>query len=168
MGSIIFNWLQTVAVFISLTAFLIASAKIRKLEEQLEEEKRKRTFPLLTFNVNRDDLKVYLTNDSYCYARNITFDDMNITADLGFKKHLTVKFDPIDMLKPNQQVQLNYNISDGEYDLTDQSPDSVVLQFHNKDFNLHILYQNLEEDKFISTIAWQKNQYVTKEAKPLD
>ena len=53
-------------------------------------EKRKRSMPLINIDVNTNEVGfgVFLINDSYCYAKNICIDDMDLVIDYGFKKHM--------------------------------------------------------------------------------
>ena len=92
---------------IALLAFTLIWAiyRIRNLKRTLAEEIRKRSMPLLGLEVNTEANKgVFLVNDSYCYARNIRLNDLDVTVDYGFKKHITLKFPPIDVLKPSAKV----------------------------------------------------------------
>jgi hypothetical protein len=145
-----------------------AGAKIRSLRKLLEEERRKRTFPMLVFRVDKTDLKAYLKNESYCYAKQISFDDLDLTVEYGFKKKLKLRFDAIAMLKPGQEVRLTYRVFDNDFDVTPQSPDSLVLQFHDNPFTMQLGFENLENEKFRSTIVWQDGDYVVKEVHSLE
>ncbi|HLF19048.1 MAG TPA: hypothetical protein VI749_09215 [Candidatus Omnitrophota bacterium] len=143
-------------------------AKIRTLKKLLAEEKRKRTFPLLTFEVDRENLKAYLKNESYCYAKDVKIDDLPITVDYGFKKELILKFEPLVLLRPNGRMELEYKVFDNNFDVTAGSPGSLVLQFHDNPFKMRLHYKNLEEEHFESTIVWDINQYVVKDVNPFD
>lgn len=147
---------------------LNAIGKIKKLRALLEEEHKKRTFPLLVFRVDREAIKAYLKNESYCYAKEITIDDLELTVEYGFKKKLLLRFDRINMLKPNQEIKLSFRVFDNEFDVTSQSPDSLVLQFHDNPFTMHLTYANLEDEKFRSTIVWDSGEYAVKEVRPLN
>jgi len=145
-----------------------AGSKIKALRRLLEEERKKRTFPMLILRVDKNELKAYLKNESYCYAKQIAIDDLDLTVEYGFKKKLMLRFDTIPMLKPNQEIKLAYRVFDNEFDVTPHSPDSLVLQFHDNPFTMHIGFENLENEKFRSTIVWQDSDYMVKEVRPLD
>jgi len=145
-----------------------AAGKIKALRVLIEVERKKRTFPLLVFRVNKDDLSVYLKNESYCYAKHVVIDDLNLTVEYGFKKFLLLRFAPINLLKPNQEIKLSYQVFDNDFDVTSQSPDSLVLQFHDNPFSMNLNYENLEEEKFRSTIVWDSGAYVVKEVHSVD
>src|SRR3989338_2349591 len=92
-------------------ALIAALYKIRTLKEALAQEKRKRSMPLLALEINTEnDRGVYLINDSYCYAQNIKIQDLDVVVDYGFKKHITLKFPTIDVLKPSAKIKLDYRI----------------------------------------------------------
>ena len=162
-------WLELGAIGILVAAVVKLLTEKNTLKTLLAEEKRKRTYPLLTFEVDRSKLKAYLKNESYCYAKDVHIDDMTITADYGFKKDLHLKFDPIVLLRPGGVTELEYKVFDNGFDVTTQSPDSLVLQFKDSpSFKIHMRFKNLEEEGFESTVAWQESQYVVKEVKPLE
>ena len=145
-----------------------SSAKIKTLRKLIEEERKKRTFPMLIFRVDADELKTYLKNESYCYAKHIVIEDLDLTVEYGFKKRLLLRFDPINMLKPNQELPLSYHVFDNDFDVTSQSPNSLVLQFNDNPFTMNLNFANLENEKFRSTVVWQENAYVIKEVQPLE
>jgi len=162
-------WLELGAIGILAGTVVKLLRNNNTLKILLAEEKRKRTYPLLTFEVDRSKLKAYLKNESYCYAKDVQIDDMVLTADYGFKKDLNLKFDPIVLLRPGGSTELEYKVFDNGFDVTTQSPDSLVLQFKDSpSFKMHMRYKNLEEEGFESTVAWQENQYVVKDLKPLE
>jgi len=152
-----------------LAVFLLnASGKIKVLRALIDKERKKRTFPLLIFRVDQENLKSYLKNESYCYAKHVIIDDLNLTVEYGFKKNLLLRFDPINLLKPNQELELSYRVFDNDFDVTPGSPDSLVLQFHDNPFTMNLRYENLEAEKFASTIVWDTDEYVVKEVHSLD
>ena len=154
--------------------FLVAAvAKLhgerKNLKILLAEEKRKRTYPLITFDIDRGKLKAFVKNESYCYAKDLQIDDMVLTADYGFKKDLQLKFAPVLLLRPGGQMELEFKVFDNGFDVTAQTPNSLVLQFKDSpSFKMRMKYKNLEEDAFESTIAWQETQYIVKDVKPVE
>lgn len=165
--------LIALAIILGLIVTLILSSsnlkkKIRELEEKLAEEKKKRSFPLLEFDVDKNELEAYLFNNSYCYAKEITILDLNIVVRMGFDKKLILKFDPINLLKPNQKVKLHFRVFDREYDITTGSSKSLLLQLTNQDFEMNLAFQNMEGQRFESSIIYDKENFILKEIKPLD
>jgi hypothetical protein len=149
-------------------ALIGALYKIRALKEILAKEKRKQNMPLLTLEVNTErDRGVYLINDSYCYARNIRFNDLDLVVDYGFKKHLTLKFPPIDMLKPNAKIKLDYRVFDEKYDITSEDSLNILNHFSDAPIKMRLCYENIEGDPFTAILSPQRGRYVTKEITPL-
>jgi hypothetical protein len=166
----VFLILFTIAVIIIavLVLFIMKCLQtIRDLEETLAEEKRKRSMPLLTLEVNtEDDFGAFLINDSYCYAKNITIDDLDVVVDYGFKKHITLKFEPLEMLKPNARSKLNYRVFDGAYDITSSDSTNILNHFSDAPIEMHLRYENIEGGPFKATIVPERDQYVVKEVIP--
>ena len=168
MGYMLFSIIAAVIIIVLLLFIRRALLKIRELEETLAEEQRKRSMPLLTLEVNTDDeYGVFLINDSYCYAKNITIGDLDVVVDYGFKKHITLKFDSLEMLKPNGRGQLEYRVFDGDYDTTVTDAKNILNHFPDAPIEIRLRYENLEGSPFTSTIIPEKGQYVVKEVIPV-
>ncbi len=143
--------------------------KIRELKATLADERRKRSMPLLTMEVDTDnDYGVFLINESYCYARNINVSDLDVVVDYGFKKHITLKFDSLEMLKPNGRSKLNYRVFDGDYDTTSSDEKNILNHFPDAPIEMNLRYENLEGDPFKSSIVPEKDQYVVKKVTALN
>ena len=161
-------FLKDIAIVVLLFATFQAIRKVKSLEKTLEEEKRKRTMPLITMEVNTDDdLGVFLINDSYCYAKNITVEDLDVVVDYGFKKHITLKFPPLDVLKPSARIKLDYTVFDDGYDITNTDSVNILNHFRDAPIEMHLRYENIEGGPFAATIAMEKDKYVIKEVTPL-
>ena len=156
---------------ITLLIFSLIAAlyKIRTLKETLTREKRKRSMPLLALEVDtQKDKGVFLINDSYCYARNIHLDDLDVVVDYGFKKHITLKFSPVEILKPGDRSKLDYRVFDEKYDITSTDSLNIINHFSDAPIEIRLRYENLEGGPFAATIGPEKNNYITKEVVPLD
>ena len=155
-------------IVLLLFAVFHAVRKVKILEKALKEEKRKRSMPLITMDVNTDDdLGVFLTNDSYCYAKNITIEDLDVVVDYGFKKHLILKFQPLEILKPNARIKLSYNIFDDGFDITNTDSLNILNHFTDSPIEMRLRYENIEGGPFTATIGTEKDHYVIKEITPL-
>jgi len=160
--------LKDIVIVLLLFATFQSIRKVKALEKMLEEEKRKRTMPLINLEVNTsDDLGVFLINDSYCYAKNITVEDLDVVVDYGFKKHITLKFPPLDVLKPSARIKLDYNVFDGEYDITNTDSLNILNHFADAPIEMRLRYENIEGGPFTATIGTQKDKYVIKKVAPL-
>lgn len=157
-------------IIIALLIFGIVWAvlKIRTLKTALGQEKRKRSMPLISLEVNTDDdLGAFLINDSYCYAKNINIDNLNVVVDYGFKKNITLKFASLDLLKPNQRSKLSYRVFDDEYDVTTTDSLNILNHFSDAPVEMRLRYENIEGEPFAATITSIKNKYVIKNVTPL-
>jgi len=90
-------------------------------------------------------------------------DDRDVVVDYGFKKHIALKVDPIEVLKPNQRVQLHYRVFDGEYDVTTTDAKNILIHFSDAPVKIHLQYENIEGSGFKAVIGPQDNQYITQE-----
>lgn len=158
-------------IIIALLVFIIIVAffRIHTLKKNLAIEKRKRTMPLITLEVNTDnDFGIFLVNDSYCYAKNIVTDDLDVVVDYGFKKHITLKFDPVEILKPNGKSKLNYRVFDGIYDVTSPGDKKNILNhFSDAPIEMRLRYENIEGGPFAAIIVSEKDHYIIKEVTAL-
>jgi hypothetical protein len=94
-------------------------------------------------------------------------DDLDVTVDYGFKKHITLKFSPLEVLKPNGRIRLSYRVFDGQYDVTATDALNILNHFSDSPIEMHLRYENIEGSPFAATITSEKNQYIIKEVTPL-
>ncbi|MBN1869577.1 MAG: hypothetical protein JW847_03255 [Candidatus Omnitrophica bacterium] len=157
------------AVIIYLLSLIqTANRKIKELEDALTEERRKRSMPMLTLEVNTtDNYGAFLLNDSYCYAKNIRIHDLDVVVDYGFKKHITLKFDAVSMLKPNGKAKLGFRVFDGDFDVTATDAKNILNHFPDAPIEMVLRYENIEGGEFSSTIVSEKGGYTVKETTPV-
>jgi len=161
-------FMKDIAIVLLLFAIFQLFRNVKALEKTLKDEKRKRTMPLITMEVATDgDMGVFLINDSYCYAKNINIEDMDVVVDYGFKKHITLKFKPLEVLKPSARIKLNYNVFDDGYDTTNTDSLNILNHFTDAPIEMRLRYENIEGGPFAATIGSQKDQYVIKDVTPL-
>jgi hypothetical protein len=123
--------------------------------------------PMLNLEVNtKEDYGAFLINDSYCYAKNIHVQNLDVVVDYGFKKHITLKFGDVEILKPNGRVKLNYRVFDGEYDVTAQDSKNILNHFPDSPIEMQLSFENLEGGAFTSTIVPENQGYTIKEVTP--
>ena len=160
--------LKDIVIVLLLFVTFLTFRKVKALEQTLEEEKRKRTMPLINMEVDtNDDMGVFLINDSYCYAKNIDIKDMDVVVDYGFKKHITLKFKPLEILKPSARIKLSYNVFDDEDDITTDNSFNILNHFTDAPIEMRLRYENIEGNPFLATIGPEKDQYVIKNVSPL-
>ncbi len=153
---------QDFAIGILLIALAAVGVIIFRLRDRLHEEIRKSHFPLLIALRDASDRRVYLQNDSYCYAKNIRIADVQLKVDYGFKKNVTLKFYPIEMLRPGEKVLMHYRVFDGEDEVhVDQV---VYLLSNNADPSVEVFveYENLENITFKVTLGYRSGQFYIK------
>jgi len=162
-------FMKDIIIVLLIFAIIAAMMKIRKLKDILEHEKRKRSMPLMAMEVNTDkDSGVFLINDSYCYAKNIDIDDLDVIVDYGFKKHITLKFPTLELLKPSARIKLDYRVFNGPNDVTDMHSLNILNHFSDAPIEMHLRYRNFEDSPFKAIIGPEKNQYITKEVTALE
>ena len=144
---------------------ILTLVKIRHLKNSLITESKKRLLPLFSLETKSDEAGIYLKNISYCYAKDIKIEDMEIVIDFGFKKRLLLKFDPIDDLREDETVKINFKIFDGEFEDRTTPPDNLVNYFRHSDFEMKINYSNVENVTFSEIISCDKENFYIKEAK---
>jgi len=161
-------FVKDIAIILLLFAVFQSIRKVKALEQTLKEEKRKRSMPLITMEVDVDNDKgVFLINDSYCYAKNINIEDLDVVVDYGFKKHITLKFEPLDILKPSARIKLSYNVLDDGYDITNTDSLNILNHFTDAPIEMRLRYENIEGGPFAATIGVEKDRYVIKDVTPL-
>ena len=164
-----------VAFVCSLLAIMFLSGKIRGLQaaiaslrKALEYEKLRGRCPYLTLERDDQEYRLLLTNDSYCYAKNVRVQDAPMTVDVGFQKKLTLKFEPIEMIKPHTSAQLHYKAFDGELDVTNHDPGKLIHYFPNSGLELTVLCENMEGDPFREIIVNEKDKFLVKGVQPVE
>lgn len=149
--------------------FLIATffyLTTKKLQKKLKDEQIKRTYPILSVSINTNEPAIYLENNSYCYAKEIKIEDTELVVDMGFKKHLLLKFKEIDLIKPHEKEKLTFSVYDGEYNITSAESNNLIHNFSTCLLALKISFNNIENVEFTETIENIKKEFVVKEIKP--
>ncbi|MCA9399119.1 MAG: hypothetical protein KC618_05185 [Candidatus Omnitrophica bacterium] len=142
--------------------------EIKQLAVALEKEKHKRSFPLLAFELDVEGRSLYVTNDSYCYAKKIAIQDFDLTLHMGFEKHLTLKFDTIDLLKPGKREKITFRVFDHGHEITSSDSPNLVYYFPDTKVTFHIRFENIEEDRFESLVINEGKEFIIKHTERLD
>ena len=136
--------LKDIVIVLLLFAVFQLFRKVKTIEATLEKEKRKQSMPLITMELNTtDDWGVFLVNDSYCYAKNINIENLDVVIDYGFKKHIALKFSPLEILKPGAKTKLNYRVFDGEYEITVTDSLNILNHFSDAPIEMLLSYENI-------------------------
>ena len=141
---------------------------IKKLKKRVEAERQKRLVPFLDVEIDEDKTVFSLTNNSHCCAKNIHIDDLTFLAKVGFEKHLTLKFEEIDMLKPSQKTILVFKVFDDGQDITDSNSRNLIHHLKGSGICLQIQCTNFDNTPFISTIEERNQKFIIKEVTAVD
>jgi len=157
-------------IIILSTLLLVTLIIIIFLVITIGRERYRKMVPLLTFLVDYDTSGLYLKNISGYPAKNITVKDLEVVLEEDFRKTLTVKFEPIDLLVTNDIAKLNFLIYDGAYKLINIQPDKLVAHLRATALHIQLQYFNLGSIKFESTIVKEKgtSKFVIEKTVPLD
>jgi len=155
-----------ISIIILLSSLVFVSwANVRRLKKLINEERKKRDVPILTFQRD-DNNQTFLINDGNCHAKDIKIVDLIMTIEVGFEKTLHLKFDPIEMIKPQQKHLLHYRVFDRQYDITSKSSPTLLNLYADEKVEVQIEYQNLKGVTFISTIGFSNNKFFLKTILP--
>lgn len=142
--------------------------EVRTLSTALVKEKRKRNIPVLTLDMDWDKRALHILNDSYCYAKNIVFEEVKLIISIGFQKHLNLCFNSIELLKPGERTALSFKVFDHGHNITSADSPNLVYYFPDTKLTFRIHYQNIEKDNFTTTIVNEGKQFTVEAANPLD
>lgn len=151
------DWL----IFITLAILLIALLQIRKLKKALIQEIHRRLVPELMFELDLKDLGLFIKNESALIAKEIAIQDANIIIeDFGFMMHFTLKFDPVEILRPNERIKLNFTAIHQGQDDAIRTPEGILPHLSSASFRLIIDFYNIENLKFRAEFIRKPNRFV--------
>jgi len=160
--------MEMIIIAVLAAIVVICLSQIKKLKLLIKEERRKRLSPVLMLETEPSTTSIYLRNDSYCYAKNIHIDDVKLTVDMGFKKHLQLKFEPDKfMLKPDEKAKLTYRVFEDQYDITSADSPNLIHYFACSNMEMRLSYNNIEDTFFTAVIVNDKKNFVLKEVKSI-
>lgn len=107
---IITHALSLIIILVLLTILQRQRAQIRQLRFQIQKEQRRRETPFLNFIIDRHSLALRLINEGDIMVKHIEIEEITTVVDVGFQKTLTLKFKPIDQLKPGDSALLELMI----------------------------------------------------------
>jgi|GEM_PF-3816220 len=114
---IIIHAISLIIILALLTMLHRQRAQIRQLRFLIKKEQQRRETPFLNFIIDRQSLALRLINDGDVMVKNIEIEEITTVVDVGFQKTLTLKFKPIDQLKPGDSVLLELMILENEQPL---------------------------------------------------
>ncbi|MFH1360946.1 MAG: hypothetical protein ABIJ41_07970 [Candidatus Omnitrophota bacterium] len=147
-------------------ALIVCLLKIRLLKRNLIREIHQRLIPLLNFEIDKDEMTLYLKNESHCLAKNIKIEDFDVTLKYDFPKTLTLKFPMVELVNPNQRVALKFRAFDETSELDSVTTENLATHLLNASLEAFIYYSNIENTRFQSIIVKNQHHFLIKEARP--
>jgi len=148
-------------------AILLCLRKIKDLKSALDAEHKSRSMPLIILDVDPQDKILYLKNESDCFAKDIQINDLDVELSYDFKKVLTIKFEPVEFLKPQQKTRLNYALYEKGHMIKIEVTDTLFAHLDRASFEIIIRFSNLENTPFLMTVEKSKERFSLKEIRPL-
>ena len=85
-------------------------AYIFHLKKELIKAQKAQNTPFFDLEINSEEIGLFIINSSNCFAKNIRIEAVDFVADVGFKKHLKLVFEPIESLKVSQREKLKFRV----------------------------------------------------------
>lgn len=156
------DWL----ILITLVILLWCILEIRKLKKNVAREVQKRILPQLSLEFNSDvktqSAGFYLKNESFFLAREIRFDDVEVTLDdLGYQVGLILKFDEVDAINPQEKVKLNFKVFDKTESFLPEVTERIIPHLIHSSFRVKVYYSNIENLKSRVVFLKKKGKFYT-------
>ncbi len=167
MLSILLNFsLKDWLIAITLLILMFCIIEIRKLKKTIAKETQKRLIPQLNLEFNSDiqhkTAGFHLKNESFFLARNITIKDIElILSDFGFKKTIILKFKDINLLRPEEKIQLEFKVFDINGEPLPEVTEKIIPHLISPSFKIKIYYSNVENLKFCAVFLKTKDIFHT-------
>ena len=157
------DWL----ILITLIILVFCILEIYRLRKSIAQEIHRRLTPQLTFYIDTDAMAVFIKNESYFLARDIKIEETNvIIEDYGFKKRITLRFEPVDSLRPQEEAPLKLKTFDKQQELPENVTKTMVTHLASASFRLKVNYSNIENLMFNALIIKKGKKFYTKEINP--
>ena len=158
-------------IIITLVLLILAVLQIKKLKKTISQQTQRRLIPQLALDlVFVEDSRnngIFLKNESFFLAKDIMMDDAVFTMDeYGFKKDLTLKFEGVEFLKPQETVRLNFKVFDKGHFL-DEVTQKILPHLPFIPMNVTACFLNIENVKFRVVFVKKKENFYTESTEPL-
>lgn len=148
-------------IIITVGILIIALFQIRRLKRSLILEIQKRLIPDLIFDIDLDDVGLYIKNIGSMVARNIAIEDLDIDIeDYGFLLNFKLIFDPIDSLRPNERIKVNFKAYRRGEQTPTQKTEGFAPHLVSVTFRLIVNFSNIENIKFRSEFLSKGKKFV--------
>lgn len=163
LGFTIKDWL----IIITLVILVFCILEIYRLRKSIAQEIHRRLTPQLVFYIDTEAMAIFIKNESYFLARDIKIEETNvIIEDYGFKKRITLRFQPVDSLKPQEEAHLKFKVFDKQQELPENVVTTMVAHLASISFRLKVNYSNIENFMFTAVIVKKGKKFYTKEINP--
>lgn len=151
------DWL----IFVTLAILLVALLQIRRLKKSLIHEVHKRLVPELMFELDLKDLGLFIKNESAMMAKEISIQDTDVDIlDFGFMMRFTLKFEPVEILRPNERIKLNFSAIHQGQEGTVRTPEGILPHLSSANFRLIVNFYNIENLKFRAEFIRRPTRFV--------
>jgi len=140
------DWL----VILASLAAILALLEMRRLRKVLTQEINKKILPQLSLEIDEKNLVMYLKNDSPYLAQNIQIDEIPLVLDdFGFDLGITIRFNEIAFLKPNEKAELGLKAYDNkDNSLMGNLTERLVSHIMSAVFKVKVYFSNIENYRF--------------------
>jgi len=151
------DWL----IFATLVILVIALLQIRKLKKSLVQEVHKRLVPELMLELDLKEIGLFIKNESTMIAKEISIQDVDVDIeDFGYTMYFTLKFDIIEILRPNERIKLNFKAIHRGKEGPVRTPEGIIPHLTSASFRLIIDFYNIENLKFRAEFIRKLNKFV--------
>jgi hypothetical protein len=142
------DWLIIIASLI----MVICIYEIRKLKKKISVEIHKRILPQLGLEIvleaNTQNSGLYLKNESFFLARDIQFEDIEVTLDdLGYTYSLIIKIEGVDSLRAQEIIKLKINVFDKNLSPLPDVTERIIPHLVGINFKVSLNFLNIENIK---------------------
>ena len=139
---------------------------MERQQKELEQTRREQLVPVLTMRLDQEKLGLFLKNDGNGHAKDICIDDFDINLSYTFKKIITLKSEPILLLKPDEEIPLIFGAFDHGLELPSNNREDLFAHMTGASFEANVRYTNIENKPFHAIIAKKDNHIYNKETLP--
>jgi hypothetical protein len=166
LGIPIKDWLIIIASLI----LIICIYEIRKLKKKISVEIHKRILPQLGLEIileaNTQNSGLYLKNESFFLARDIRFEDIEITMDdLGYTYGLVIKIESVDSLRAQERIKLIINVFDKNLSPLCDVTERIIPHLVGINFKVALSFSNIENVKSYVVFSKTEKQFCIENSK---
>jgi len=144
------NWL----IIVTLGILIICLIQIRRLKRIIVQEVRRRLVPEVVLELDIEERGIFARNQSTMFAKDISIDNINMTLeDYGFAMEFTLKFEPVDSLKPNERLRLDFDVFKADELCKPEESRRIIPHLISIPFKVKLTYSNLENLRFKALIV---------------